>query len=117
VGSQSPPLMTLRELLRVHGEALGVVCREHGVLRLFVFGSALSEDDPVDASTGIDFSVVFGMGAGEDPVVRTLGLKVELESLFGVPVDLVELADNANSRQMRILEGSQVVVYERMASA
>jgi predicted nucleotidyltransferase len=117
VGSQKPPLPTLRELLRAHGEALGVVCRELGVLRLLAFGSALSDDEPLDEFDGIDFSVVFGPAAGADPAVRTLGLRVALESLFSVPVDLVELADNANARQTRILQGSQVVVYERMASA
>jgi predicted nucleotidyltransferase len=117
VGSQKPPLPTLRDLLRVHGEALGAVCRQHGVLRLLVFGSALLDEDPLEASDGIDFSVVFGPAAGENPVVGTLGLKSALESLFGVSVDLVEVADNANSRQTRIIAASQVVVYERMASA
>ena len=117
MGSQRQPLRTLRELLAVHGEALGGVCRQQGVERLLVFGTALSDDDPVDASTGVDFSVVFGFDAVEDPVVRTLGLKSALESLFGVPVDLTELRADANARQSRILQSSQVVVYELLGSA
>lgn len=64
------------------------LCRRFHVQRLEVFGSAASgEFDP--ARSDIDFIVGFDPDYRVDAFADYFGLKEELESLFGLSVDLV----------------------------
>lgn len=68
-------------------EAIGALCRKHGVRSLVVFGSALSERFDHTRSD-VDFLVEFA----DDLTSRFdayFGLKEGLEVLLGRPVDLV----------------------------
>lgn len=68
-------------------EAIAAVCRAHGVTRLSVFGSALSERfDP--ARSDVDLLVDFGSDL-KDRFSDYFGLKEDLENLLMRPVDLV----------------------------
>lgn len=65
------------------------LCREFGVLRLDVFGSATSgEFDP--AGSDVDFLVELEPPEGTSRFDAFFGLKEALEALFGHPVDLVD---------------------------
>jgi len=90
------------------------LCRLYGVRRLDVFGSALRAD--VDsAPSDIDLVVEFDPAHGGSPLHRYFDLKSDLESLFGRPVDLVELRAMADTRLKRSIERARVPVYETTA--
>jgi predicted nucleotidyltransferase len=77
-------------------DALTALCREFGVRRLDLFGSATRGDfDP--ARSDADFLVEFAPGAGIAIGAYT-GMKEALERLLGRPVDLVERAAVERSR-------------------
>lgn len=65
------------------------LCRRYGVRRLELFGSATGpEFDPVRSD--VDLIVQFEQHAPFGALDGYMGLKEELEALFGRPVDLVE---------------------------
>jgi predicted nucleotidyltransferase len=69
-------------------EALECLCREHGVQRFELFGSAASDRfDP--ARSDIDFIVEFGADAQAPLFGHDFELKQSLEPLFDGPVALV----------------------------
>jgi len=73
--------------LTLDREAIGGLCRAHGVRRLVVFGSALGEKFD-ETHSDVDFLVEFP----DDITSRFdayFGLKEGLEVLLGRPVDLV----------------------------
>ena len=67
--------------------AIGELCRKHGVRRLVVFGSAVT-DRFDEARSDVDFLVEFGTPVGGQ-FEAYFGLKEDLEALLGRPVDLV----------------------------
>lgn len=73
--------------LAVDRDAIAALCSRHGVRRLAMFGSAVTGTfDP--AASDVDFLVEFDQGV-TDGFSSYFGLKDDLESLFGRPVDLV----------------------------
>ncbi len=93
-------------------DALAAFCRERGVKRLSVFGSALREDFGPDSD--VDVLVEFEEG-------RTPGLfgfsamESELSAMFGRYVDLVtraELEDSRNYIRRKAILASTEVIYE-----
>jgi predicted nucleotidyltransferase len=64
------------------------ICREHGVERLDIFGSAVRSDfDP--SSSDLDFIVRFAPPHDRGYADRYMGFAEALEALFGRPVDLL----------------------------
>ena len=71
--------------------ALAKLCRQFGVTRLEVFGSAARGDDFDQAESDADFLVTFAPGADQDGGMgRFFEFQTALERLLGRPVDLVE---------------------------
>lgn len=68
-------------------EGIVRACKAHGVRRLRVFGSILTDKFDIDASD-VDFLVDFEPGL-EHPFDTYFGLREELERLLGRDVDLV----------------------------
>jgi predicted nucleotidyltransferase len=90
------------------------LCRLYGVRRLDVFGSALRADfDP--AASDIDLVVEFDPAHGGSALHRYFDLKSDLESLFGRPVDLVELGAMPDTRLKRSIERAKFPVYATTA--
>jgi len=73
--------------LAVDRTAIAHVCRAHNVSRLTIFGSAASTKFDSKRSD-VDFLVEFAAGS-HDAFGAYFGLKEDLESLLGRPVDLV----------------------------
>ena len=74
-------------LLPLDREAIVVLCRRHGVVRLSVFGSALTDRfDP--KLSDIDLTVEFAADL-PDRFDAYFGLKEDLEQLLDRPVDLL----------------------------
>lgn len=74
--------------LQQHKDEIEALCRQYGVLRLDLFGSATGPTfDP--ATSDYDFLVEFDACNVPGYADRYLGLLEELTSLLGRPVDLV----------------------------
>ncbi len=69
-------------------EAIAALCRKHGVARLFVFGSALS-DDFRPGESDVDLLVEFGPMDGHTKAHAYFDMLDELCELLGSDVDLV----------------------------
>lgn len=93
----------------LHAERLAELCRQFGVRRLELLGSAASTAfDP--QSSDIDFIVEFGAkssGLFDD----YFGLKEALESQYGRPVDLVMAGAMRNPHFVRSVNATRRVVY------
>lgn len=70
-------------------DQIGLLCRQFGVRRLDVFGSAESGSFRADSSD-VDFLVELDPPDGLSRFDAFFGLKESLELLLGVPVDLVD---------------------------
>jgi predicted nucleotidyltransferase len=94
--------------LSEHKEMIAKVCRELGVERLDVFGSATRPD--FGARSDIDVVVRFDRGPGQ-MFRRFFDLKERLERIFNRPVDVV-VEDSIRNRYFReAIERSRVNVY------
>ncbi len=81
--------------------ALRVFCRRNGVRSLSVFGSR-ARGDAAEGSD-IDLLVEFEDGSGIS-YLDMMRMRLELEEMLGIPVDLVEKAAISNPiRRARIL--------------
>ncbi len=75
-------------------EAIAALCRRHGVARLTMFGSALTDRfDP--AHSDVDMTVEFATGI-PDRLGAYFDLKEDLERLLDRPVDLLVRTAIAN---------------------
>ena len=98
-------------LIEQHLEAIRALCREFGVARLEVLGSAATGDfDP--ASSDVDFIVEyppdydFGLW-----LTRYFELKERLETLLGRPVDLVMAGAMRKPRFIESANESRRLLY------
>ncbi len=90
--------------------ALAEVCGRRCVRRLALFGSAATEDfDPT--ASDLDFVVEFAHLSPADHAANYFGLLEDLEKLFGVAVDLVELAPIRNPYFLKVVQETQVPLY------
>ena len=94
-------------------QAIATLCQGHGVHALALFGSILREDFIADASD-IDVTVRFARCTDAPTARQYFDFKTALETLFDRPVDLVELDAMPESRLKRIIERTQVTVYEQV---
>lgn len=85
--------------------------RRHRVQRLSLFGSA-ARSDFKPGQSDIDFLVEFLPLPPAEYAQEYFALQEELESLLGVPVDLVERAPIRNRRLLEAIERSKAVLYE-----
>ena len=93
------------------GEAVAALCREYGVSRLELFGSAAREHDFNPQTSDIDFLVEFRPGHSMSALTQFFGLAQELETLLGRHVDLVEAASVKNPFVQAVINQSRVLVY------
>lgn len=89
---------------------LAALCRQFGVERLEVFGSAATGDYAPPRSD-LDFLVEFGEGGPVRALDAYFGLKEALEALFGRPVELVIPAAVRNPYVWAEMERSRELVY------
>jgi uncharacterized protein len=101
----------LPEVVAEHLEEIRALCREYGVLRLEVFGSALtSRFDPqtsdidllVEYPTDYDFGLWLG---------RYLDLKERLSAVLGRPVDLVMVGAVRKPRFIQAIRDNRRLLY------
>jgi len=89
---------------------LAAICKKRGVRRMVLFGSAAQGAfDP--ATSDLDFLVEFQPASPAQHADNYFGLQEDLESLFGLPVELVEPAPIRNPYFRQAIEETQVLVY------
>lgn len=92
-------------------DVLNSIAEKHGVQRLYLFGSALT-DDFIPFASDLDFLVEFKAPALHGRADRYFGLLEDLEELFSMPVDLVERQAIRNPYFQREVEASKCPLYE-----
>ncbi len=98
-------------LIEENREAIADLCRQYGVQKLAVFGSAVSGNwDP--AHSDLDFVVDLG-GYEPGTAGRYLGLIVALEKLFDRRVDVVTLHARTSTAFRQEVERTAQTIYER----
>ena len=92
-------------------DAIAALARKHGVLRLFLFGSGLSNDFDQQRSD-LDFLVEFVTKSPADHANSYFGLMEDLEELLGRPVDLIEPGPISNPYFREEIERTRRPLYE-----
>jgi len=97
-------------LIEDNRDAIATLCRQYGVQRLAVFGSAVKGTfDP--ATSDLDFAVEFedyGPGIGK----RFMRFIMALEDLVGTRIDIVTPSSIKSQVFLRELERTAVPLYE-----
>jgi predicted nucleotidyltransferase len=86
------------------------LCRKYNVARLELFGSAARGDfDP--ARSDLDFFVEFTDLGWKGSFKRFMGLKLDLEELFGRPIDLIEPKAIVNPYFAMVANRHRALIY------
>jgi predicted nucleotidyltransferase len=97
-------------LIEQHQTQIRALCVKHGVRRLELFGSAARGDfNPADSD--LDFFVEFTDPGWKGSFKRYMGLKLDLEEIFGHCVDLVELASVKNPYFVEVATRHRQMLY------
>lgn len=91
-------------------DELRELCRKHHVLRLALFGSAVSDQFDTEKSD-LDFLAEFEELPRKELVRAYFGMLNETEDLFGRPVDLVMEGANDNPYFLQRVEETKIPVY------
>jgi uncharacterized protein len=90
---------------------IAALCERYSVQYLSLFGSAAHGDfDP--ARSDVDVTVQFRHLPDSATAAHYFDLKQGLETVFGRPVDLVEISDMPDARLKREIERTQVLIYD-----
>jgi len=99
------------EVLSANRTEIAALCRRYAVMRLRVFGSALSSEWN-EATSDFDFLVEYGEETKLlPPLDRLVGLKLDLENLLGRKVDVMNSANLRNATFREIVERDAVEFY------
>ena len=103
----------MNSVIGQHRQAISALCRQFGVRRLYLFGSATTERFDARRSD-LDFLVAMSdrqpTGGYAD---RVLGFADALEQLLGRRVDLITEESIGNPYFRREIDATRQLVYER----
>lgn len=100
----------MAEIFSERRDAISALCRKYGVVRLYIFGSAVREDfEP--GQSDVDLLVDFGSMNPFQLVDAYFGLLEELRLLFGAEVDLVMSDAIKNRYIIEEIERTKQVLY------
>ncbi len=98
------------DLIKQHREQIAALCRQYGVKRLELFGSAARGDfDP--AKSDLDFFVDFLSDDWHGAADRWFGLQEGLERLFACNVDLVSIPNATNPYYLQVANRYKIQLY------
>ena len=100
----------MAEIFSKRRDAISALCRKYGVVRLYIFGSAVREDFELGQSD-VDLLVDFGSMDPFQLVDAYFGLLEELRLLFGTEVDLVMSDAIKNRYIIEEIERTKQVLY------
>ena len=90
---------------------IAALCRQYGVKRLEVFGSAARGTDFDPARSDADFLVEFGPGCSTDLLGDYFRLKDELTGILGREVDLIEFGALRNPYVIEGINEDRELLY------
>ena len=103
-------MIDLIELIETQLTALTETCQRRQVARRSLFGSAARDDFDADRSD-LDFAVEFAPLNPGNHATAYPGLADDLETRFGRPVDLIEIAAIRNPYLLRTITDQQTTLY------
>lgn len=104
-------MTVLPNIIEKHRSAIIQLCQRYGVIRLAVFGSAVTNHfDP--ATSDLDFVAQFANTQAADYADRYFDLAEALEALFERPVDLVTEHSIHNPYFRAEVNRTQYLIYE-----
>lgn len=96
-------------LIEQHRDAIAKLCREHGIRRLAVFGSAAKGTwRPGESDIDVLIDLDYGPGVGR----RYMRFSAGLEQLLGIPVDVVTERSVDSQWFRQELEDTAVPIYD-----
>ncbi len=102
----------MQPLIEVHLEAIRALCREFGVSKLELFGSAATEDFDPERSD-VDFIVHYPDDYDFGPwLARYFDLRNHLQDLLGRPVDLVMASAIKKPRFIQAANETRQVMFD-----
>lgn len=101
----------MHPIVEAKRDELANLCRQRGVRRLELFGSAARSDFD-EARSDLDFLVEFNDEPGGPMLGTWFGLKDALEVMFDRPVDLVSFDAVVNPYVRASIRKSRQLVYE-----
>ena len=102
--------MPIAPVVAERAEEIREICREHGVKRLELFGSAATGEFD-EATSDVDFLVTFHKGVRRGWMGEHFDLRHALEDLLGRPVDLVSDGEFRNPYFRDAVEESRTPLY------
>jgi uncharacterized protein len=99
----------LAPLISNNIDSISLICKEHQVKELYVFGSATTEK--FSSQSDIDFSYVMGDVPLEESADNFFDMLWKFEALFSRKVDLVNEAVIENKYFIRELNEKKQLVY------
>jgi len=100
----------LRGEFEAQRDALGTLCRKHGVASLDLFGSGTTENWR-PAESDLDFVVAFRAQSSRGIADRYLGLAEDLEALFGRRVQLLTARAIRNPYFRQSVDATRASIY------
>ena len=100
----------MQAIVKEKQRELAELCRKYGVVRLALFGSALT-DEFDSTRSDIDFAVEFRSMTPAEHYDAYYGLLGDLERIFQRKIDLVELGVVRNPYVRQDIEATQEVLY------
>jgi len=97
------------KLEKAEVEAISEICKRYEVKSLHVFGSAVK--GVLDGSSDVDVIVEFVASSYQGAFDRFMGLKEELEGVFGLPVDLIAGSKFRNPIFQGEVEKTKELIY------
>ena len=97
-------------LIEQHRQEIVDLCRKYHVTHLDLFGSVARRDFK-SAGSDLDFFVEFEDLGWKGSFKRYMGLKLDLEEMFGCPVDLVEPKMIVNPYFFQVANQHRLQVY------
>ena len=88
------------------------LCAKHRVRRLALFGSGATERFDADKGSDLDFLAEFQAMSPREHAEAYFGLMEDLQSLLGLPIDLVEFGASRNPYFQEAVRNTQVVLFE-----
>jgi hypothetical protein len=98
-------------LIRAHLETLERLCQKHRVQRLELFGSAASGRGFDESASDLDFLVEFQPLSPQAHADAYFGLLTDLQDLFSLSIDLVEVRAVSNPYLLQAIEESRELLY------
>jgi predicted nucleotidyltransferase len=99
------------DVVAKHRDEIAALCRQYGVLRLDLFGSAaIGAFDP--ASSDLDFVATLADTHAPNYAERYLDFADALEALLGRPVDVVIDRSIRNPRFLQAIDATRQPVYD-----